>query len=249
VSWPAEADVDGTAPGEPPRWGETAATPPRPIVTGAPATVRSRSSSGTVDVSGTVGVPELSGASPLVDASTTLGAPDDVGALRRALTACCQQLRQRTGADRTTVRLDLESIGADVDQALGEAVADGVPSLGDDLAIEQRRLPTIQWLEATRRPLVQGTPDDPPGIPLVLCHAYGVRSQLLGPLEHAGTLSGWISVHRGREGRWTAHDLLAVAAAAGQVARLVGWDAPAWVRHVHVVGGTDPGAADGTARR
>jgi hypothetical protein len=218
-------------------------------MTVGPGTERSRTGPGTVDAPNVAGAPELLRAPYVVGAPNTLGAPDHIGGLRASLTVCCQALRQQTGADRTTVRLDLEAIGVDVDQVIGESVADGVPSIGGDLALEQRRLPTIEWLEATRRPLLQSTPDDPPGIPLVLCHAYGVRSQLLGPLERAGTLSGWISVHRAREGRWAAHDLLAVAAAVRRVARLVGWDAPAWVRHVHVVGDTDPGAVEGVEDR
>jgi maleate isomerase len=121
------------------------------------------------------------------------------------------------------LRLDWPEWGAHADDVVAEAHLDDVASLAGQTAIDQRAAATIKWLERERRPLVQedflaGDPAPPPE----LVALYGVQAQMLAPIEGAGDLVGWISVHENRSPRrWTAEDIAALAAAAAAVTDLL----------------------------
>src|SRR6266853_732699 len=88
-------------------------------------------------------------------------------------------------------------------------------------SIDQRAAATAQWVEKNRRLLVQsdlsrGEPSAPPA----LIKLYGVRAQMLAPIEREGRLDGWISVHEARDVRnWTEAEQAALRKAAEQVRR------------------------------
>ncbi|MGY0490584.1 aspartate racemase/maleate isomerase family protein [Streptomyces sp. WG-D5] len=135
------------------------------------------------------------------------------GSLRARVQKVLQALLTATGADRTTFRVDLPAHGLHVDLTAGEALAPGVRSIRRDASLDQRRLNTVAWLEAERRPLVQPHFREAPHPPRALQDVYGVRAQMLSPVQSGGALTGWISVHSTRERAWTGADQQALAAA------------------------------------
>jgi hypothetical protein len=77
------------------------------------------------------------------------------GTLRAQLQQALEDLLASTGADRTTLRMDLPAVGLHVDFTAAEAVAPGVRSIRRDGSLDQRALNTVLWLEQHRKPLVQ----------------------------------------------------------------------------------------------
>jgi maleate isomerase len=149
------------------------------------------------------------------------------GSARADLAEVGQELLAACRADRVTVRLDAPRLGLDVDITVGEAVGPGVRRLGGDRTLDQRGLETVRWLEGHRRALVQPDFSSPPIPPAALRQVYGVRAQMLGPIEVGGALGGWMSVHSLHERPWLAAEVAALEQAAGRVAALVtcfdGW--------------------------
>jgi len=142
-------------------------------------------------------------------------------ALRKQLDAILAELLALTKASRTTLRLDEPTHGFHIDDVAAEAVAPGQNSLRGVTSINQRAAATAQWVENNRRLLVQ---DDlssgEPRPPEALVRLYGVRAQMLAPVERDGRLDGWISVHEARSTRhWSAREQEAVLQAAEQVLR------------------------------
>ncbi|MEV3858730.1 GAF domain-containing protein [Streptomyces sp. NPDC050095] len=135
------------------------------------------------------------------------------GSLRARVQAILGELLRATGADRTTFRVDLPDHALHVDLTAGEALRPGVRSIRRDASLDQRRLNTVAWLEAERRPLVQPHFRDAPHPPQALTDVYGVRAQMLSPVQSGGALTGWLSVHSTRERDWTAADRRALAVA------------------------------------
>ena len=108
------------------------------------------------------------------------------------------ELLRKSGASRTTVRLDDAARGWRVDFVCAEALTSGAKSLREDGSINQRAADTVQWLARERRNLIQ--PDllnnPTPAAPPALLKSYGATAQMLGPiLDSTGYLVGWISAH------------------------------------------------------
>ena len=76
-------------------------------------------------------------------------------------------------------------------------------------------------VEKNRRPLVQSDLSvGEPRAPDALIKFYGVRAQMLAPIERDGRLAGWISVHEARGPRnWTEQDQAALRKAVERVLR------------------------------
>ncbi|MEW9584258.1 GAF domain-containing protein [Paraburkholderia sp. DGU8] len=138
-------------------------------------------------------------------------------------------LREVTGGSRTTLRIDIPEHNCNVDRVCAESVAPGIPELKLNTSLNQRSLATVQWLIATRKPLVQ---DDCANAevkpPKALMEVYGVKAQMLVGLEAAdGEVIGWISVHYVPGTRqWTDAEVAALQNAAGQVRTILqrtGW--------------------------
>ncbi|NBE50675.1 maleate cis-trans isomerase family protein [Streptomyces boluensis] len=153
---------------------------------------------------------DLAGAAPSWDGYGTLLRD---GSLRAHVQSVLTDVLAATGADRTTFRVDLPAHGLHVDLTAGEALGEGVRSIRRDASLDQRRLNTVEWLEAERRTLVQPHFRADPHPPQALVDVYGVNAQMLSPVETRGELTGWISVHSMRERDWTEADQRALAVA------------------------------------
>ncbi|WP_432105809.1 maleate cis-trans isomerase family protein [Streptomyces sp. bgisy091] len=139
------------------------------------------------------------------------------GSLRARIGETLTGLLAATGADRTTFRADLPEHGLQVDITAGEALRPGVRAIRRDASLDQRRLNTVEWLERHRTPLIQPHFEAEPHPPEALVDVYGVRAQMLAPVETDGAMTGWISVHSLRERDWTDTDTAAIAAAVTRI--------------------------------
>lgn len=152
---------------------------------------------------------------------TGAGALLDQADLRHRATAIVTELRERTGCDRTTLRIDDARRGLHVDLCAAESRAAGVRSIQHDPSLDQRGLETVRWLDEHRRTLVQPAFTEPPFPPQALREVYGVRAQVLGPVERDGDVVAWLSAHSIAEREWSASDVDAVNAARDAVSALL----------------------------
>lgn len=159
---------------------------------------------------------DLLGGRPLDRGSVLLS-----GSTRAALKEICTALRTATGADRTTMRLDLPSQRLGVDLAAAEDTGPGVAAIQHDAGLDQRALNTVRWLAEHRKTLVQPHFRSDPHPPQALIDTYGVRAQVLSPVEVADEMVGWLSVHSRTERDWIPADVQAAEAAAAQVKALL----------------------------
>jgi maleate isomerase len=139
------------------------------------------------------------------------------GTLRARLQQALEDLLATTGADRTTLRMDLPALGLHVNLTAAEAVAPGVRSIRRDGSLDQRALNTVVWLEQHRKPLVQPHFGEAPQPPEALKEVYGVRAQTLGPIMRGDEMAGWISIHSLRERKWGPQDMASLAEATQRV--------------------------------
>jgi maleate isomerase len=139
------------------------------------------------------------------------------GTLRARLQEAIKDLLTATGADRTTLRIDLPAMGLQVNLTAAEAVASGVRSIRHDGSLDQHKLNTVVWLKQHRKPLVQPHFNEDPQPPQALKDVYGVRAQILGPVVRGDEVVGWISIHSLRERAWGAQEVAALAEATKRV--------------------------------
>jgi maleate isomerase len=145
------------------------------------------------------------------------GALLESGTMRAGLQRVTEALLEATGADRTTLRIDVPGRGLQVDLAAAEALRPGVPAIRHDASLDQRNLNTVRWLELHRSTLVQPHFRADPNPPEALISVYGVNAQMLGPVVRTGELVGWLSAHSLTERPWTDADQRAMAEAVAQV--------------------------------
>ncbi|MFF2503716.1 GAF domain-containing protein [Streptomyces sp. NPDC058067] len=157
---------------------------------------------------------ELAGAAPRI---TGHGDLLRSGSLRALIQDTLTGLLAETGADRTTFRVDLPEHDLNVDITAGEALGTGVRSIRRDSSLDQRRLNTVEWLEENRRTLIQPHFNEAPNPPQALIDVYGVKAQMLAPVETGGAMTGWISVHSLSERAWTPTDTAAIEAAVTRI--------------------------------
>ncbi|KWX20797.1 Asp/Glu racemase [Mycolicibacterium wolinskyi] len=143
------------------------------------------------------------------------------GSFRHRAKKIVTELRQQTGCDRTTVRIDDASLGLHVDLCAAESCSPGVRSIQHDPSLDQRKLETVMWLEERREVLVQPAFVEPPYPPQALREVYGVSAQTLGPVERDGELAAWLSAHSINERPWTRSDLAAMDDARQAMAALL----------------------------
>jgi GAF domain-containing protein len=130
-----------------------------------------------------------------------------------------EELRDRTGASRTTLRIDDEP-GLEF-PVKAEALAPGIDSIKGDNTIAIRASATFAWVERERRVLVQEDllAADPAPAP-ELIERYGGRAQMLAPVQRGGELVGLVSVHYAHGPRqWTDEEIGAVNEIVGRVER------------------------------
>ena len=130
-----------------------------------------------------------------------------------------ERLLVATGASRTTLRLDDAECGFHIDDVVAEALAPGERTMRGEGTINHRAANTAQWVEMHRRILVQDdlSATDFPA-PLGLTAGFGVKAQMLAPVEREGRLDGWISVHEAKAARhWSGEDRNAAMRAVAEV--------------------------------
>jgi len=129
--------------------------------------------------------------------------------------ALMDDLLNKVGASRTTIRLDVPTHGFAVNGVVAEGRAEGINSIAVETSLQQRKTQTASWLERERRILVQNdclTAEFQP--PKELMQIYGTRAQILAPIIRGDALTGWISVHSNPSPReWAPADVAAVEAA------------------------------------
>ena len=183
------------------------------------------------DLEASVGIPvfdstiaTLWGALQLVGRPTSIlghGTLMSDGTFRSLLQAIAQQLLKETGADRTTVRLDMDRFELKVDLAAAEAVKGEVPRIAKDSSLDQRGLSTVRWLEEQRTSLIQSNFAAAPFPPSALVEVYGVKAQMLGPIIQDGRMVGWVSIHSRTERRWTTDEVEMLHRSVTRVAALM----------------------------
>ncbi|MBY8860252.1 aspartate/glutamate racemase family protein [Nocardia sp. CA2R105] len=143
------------------------------------------------------------------------------GNVRNEFQRTVEALLDATGADRTTLRIDLPKLGLQVDLTAAEALRDGVRSIRRDASLDQRRLNTVEWLEKHRELLVQDHFRDDPQPPIALREVYGVRAQMLGPVVRDEAMAGWLSVHSLCEREWGEADRKSLNVAVDAIAQVL----------------------------
>lgn len=143
------------------------------------------------------------------------------GCLRTDLQLLSKHLLALTSADRVTIRVDIAPLNIDVNLPVAEATLPHVKRISSDSTLDQRALSTIKWLEEFRIPLIQRLFDGEPRPPLALEQTYGVKAQMLAPIEYNEKLIGWVSVHSLVEREWSSNDQFALQNAARQALLLI----------------------------
>jgi maleate isomerase len=123
-----------------------------------------------------------------------------------------EDLLQLTDASRTTLRVDIPEQNSNIDAPLIEVLAPGIRSIKSLAKLEQRKLPTVMFMEENRCNLIQedcANSDVSP--PKDLIQVYGVKAQMLGPLVWDHKLVGFISVHYTPSTRhWSQNEITAL---------------------------------------
>ena len=139
-----------------------------------------------------------------------------------AFQALTRELLERTGASRTTLRLD-DTPGVEF-PVKAEALTPGVNSIAGDNTIPIRASSTFKWINRERRILVQEdllAADPAPAADLM--ERYGGRAQMLAPVEVGGELVGLVSVHYVPGPRsWTDEEIAVVENVVTRIRRELG---------------------------
>jgi gluconolactonase len=139
-----------------------------------------------------------------------------------AAQALVDELLQRLGASRVTLRID--DVPGEVFPVKAESLAPGVNSIAADRTIPIRESATFRWVERERRILVQDDILSSPIAPAAaLTGPYRARSQMLAPVFRGDDLVGLVSVHQVGELReWTPDEVALVEGAVGRVEAALG---------------------------
>lgn len=149
----------------------------------------------------------------------------DTVRVEKELDQILARLLKDANGDRTTIRIDDESRGWNVNFVCAEAVRPGVKSLRSDGSIDQRAADTVKWMVKHKRKLIQpdlvNNPDPAP--PPALMDVYAVKAQMLAPLfARDGYLAGWISVHYLDLHEFTDEEIAALDRASEEAKRVTG---------------------------
>jgi maleate isomerase len=123
-----------------------------------------------------------------------------------------EDLLQITDASRTTLRIDIPEQNSNINAPIIEVLAPGILSIKSLAPLEQRKLPTVIFMEEKRCNLIQeDCANSDVSVPKDLMQVYGVKAQMLGPLEWDHNLIGFISVHYTPSTRhWSNKDIAAL---------------------------------------
>jgi maleate isomerase len=124
-------------------------------------------------------------------------------------------LRAKTNASRTTLRLEDAERGFQIDGVVAESFAPGTNPVAAETSLQQRNSLTAQYLEQHRQVLVQNDSVNASlQFPEELMRIYGTKAHMIAPIVRADKMVGWISVHHDESARqWTREDVVALEAA------------------------------------
>lgn len=124
-------------------------------------------------------------------------------------------LRAKTRASRTTLRLDVPERGFQVNGVVAESLAPGINSIAVETKLQQRQSGTASYLEQHRKILVQNDcANAVPNPPKELMQIYGTKAQMMAPIVRGADMVGWLSVHYNLSTReWSPEDVAALEAA------------------------------------
>ena len=140
---------------------------------------------------------------------------------RRELGGAMKRLRERTGATRTTLRVDFEDFRFPVEV---ECLAEGAGSIKGDETFDLRKAASSKAVLETREMLVQDDCTDHPfAPPPEFVELYGVRAQIICPIVRDERVVAIISVHS-RQGprHWSEEDRAETEATAAACAEVLG---------------------------
>ena len=132
------------------------------------------------------------------------------------------KLRVDTGAGRTTVRLDHEALGFNVDAPAAESLAEGVHSIMSQTTLDQWNAAAVKWLIRNKRTFVMDdclNPWDQSVAPeREVIETYGIRSEMVSLVLKGGKIAGWVSVHYTKGPRtWTDDEINTLESACNSV--------------------------------
>ncbi|MGQ0751901.1 MAG: GAF domain-containing protein [Betaproteobacteria bacterium] len=133
------------------------------------------------------------------------------------------ELRTKANASRTTLRLDDEQRGFNVNGVVAESLAPGINSIAAEIKLQQRKSRTASYLEQHRQILVQNDcANANPQPPKELMQIYGTKAQMMAPVVRGSKMVGWLSVHYNLSTReWTSEDINALEAALAATHRIM----------------------------
>jgi GAF domain-containing protein len=150
----------------------------------------------------------------------------DAAKLRESFQKIVADLLNETDASRTTIRINLPTLGVDMTKPIVEARKPGVVSLLDKVRTDQDKSGTLNFLKRERRLLLQEdcrNPDPGAIFPPHLLDEYRVLAQMMGGLFVNGELIGFVSVHESRGTRhWTEEEAGALTRAVERTLDVIG---------------------------
>ena len=124
-------------------------------------------------------------------------------------------LRAKTNASRTTLRLEDAERGFQIEDVVAESLAPGMKPNVAEASRQQHNLQTAEYLRQHRQLLVQNDSVNATlQFPEELRRIYGTEAQMIAPIVSADKMVGWIAVHNDEVTRqWTPEAVVALEAA------------------------------------
>ena len=109
------------------------------------------------------------------------------------------RLRTDTGASRTTIRVDCDPLGLEVENVVAESRDDGIRALKGQRTPNLRNGAAVRWLRDNRRTFVMEDCLNPWAAEVApedyVIKLYGIRSEMVAGVFRGDDLAGMVSVH------------------------------------------------------
>ena len=133
-----------------------------------------------------------------------------------------EQLRTGTRASRTTIRVDCDALGLEMETVAVESRDESAPALEGQRTPALRDGAAVRWLATNRRTFVMEdclNPWDPEVAPEnYVIGLYGIRSEMVAGVFRRDAMAGIISVHFTRGARtWSDEEVAMIEAACREV--------------------------------
>ena len=137
-----------------------------------------------------------------------------------------EHLRTGTGASRTTIRVDCEPLGLEMEAVAAESRDSSARALEGQRTPSVREGAAVRWLAKHRRTFVMEDcldPWDPEVAPEdYVIELYGIRSEMVAGVFRGDEMVGIVSVHYTRGARsWSDDDVAMMESACAEVLALL----------------------------